>query len=119
MLEVMGDNKAAVSVLADVADVYCQYINVGAVSDSKSRAVRNERVKSGTQDIRNDHAMTREEVIAAMNVGAQTAERLIAGGSSVTLHRRSWYWQHNSVSCADCTLCKSQCARSYGPWFRN
>ena len=81
MLEVMGDNKAAVSVLADVADVYCQYINVGAVSDSKSRAVRNERVKSGTRDMRTDDAMTREEVIAAMNVGAQTAERLIAGGS--------------------------------------
>jgi nicotinate-nucleotide--dimethylbenzimidazole phosphoribosyltransferase len=81
MLEVMGDNKAAVSVLADVADVYCQYINVGAVSDSKSRAVRNERVKGGTQDIRTDNAMTRQETIAAMNVGAQTAERLIAGGS--------------------------------------
>ena len=81
MLEVMGDNKAAVSVLADAADVYCQYINVGAVSDSKSRAVRDERVKSGTQDIRTDDAMTHEEVIAAMNVGAQTAERLIAGGS--------------------------------------
>ena len=81
MLEVMGDNKAAVSVLADVADVYCQYINVGAVSDSKSPAVRNERVKSGTQDIRANNAMTREEVLAAMNVGAQTAERLIAGGS--------------------------------------
>ena len=81
MLEVMGDNKAAVSVLADVVDVYCQYINVGGISDSKSRAVRNERVKSGTQDIRTANAMTREEVIDAMNVGAQTAERLIAGGS--------------------------------------
>ena len=81
MLEVMGDNKAAVSVLADVAYVYCQYVNVGAVCDSSSRAVRNERVKSGTHDIRTDAAMTREEVFAAMNVGAQTAERLIAGGS--------------------------------------
>ena len=81
MLEVMGDNKAAVSVLAEVADVYCQYINVGVVSDSVSRVVRNERVKSGTHDIRSDAAMTREEVLAAMNVGAQTAERLIAGGS--------------------------------------
>lgn len=81
MLEVMGDNKAAVSVLADVADVYCQYINVGVVSESKSRAVRNEGVKNGTHDVRTDAAMTREEVIAAMNVGAQTAERLIAGGS--------------------------------------
>jgi nicotinate-nucleotide--dimethylbenzimidazole phosphoribosyltransferase len=81
MLEVMGENKAAVSVLADVADVYCQYINVGALSDSASKAVRNERVTSGARDIRIDDAMTYQEVIAAMNVGAQTAERLIAGGS--------------------------------------
>jgi nicotinate-nucleotide--dimethylbenzimidazole phosphoribosyltransferase len=81
MLEVMGENKAAVSVLADVADVYCQYINVGATSDSASKAVRNERVTSGTRDIRNSDAMTGQEVIEAMNVGAQTAERLIAGGS--------------------------------------
>jgi HAD superfamily hydrolase (TIGR01662 family) len=36
MLEVMGDNKAAVSVLAEVADVYVQIINVGAMVDSKS-----------------------------------------------------------------------------------
>jgi nicotinate-nucleotide--dimethylbenzimidazole phosphoribosyltransferase len=81
MLEVMGENKAAVSFLADVADVYCQYINVGSISDSASKAVRNERVTSGTRDIRNGDAMTYEEVITAMNIGAQTAERLIAGGS--------------------------------------
>lgn len=81
MLEVMGENKAAVSVLADVADVYCQYINVGTLGDSASKAVRNERVTSGARDIRIDDAMTYQEVIAAMNVGAQTAERLIAGGS--------------------------------------
>jgi nicotinate-nucleotide--dimethylbenzimidazole phosphoribosyltransferase len=81
MLEVMGENRAAVSVLADVADVYCQYINVGTLGDSASKAVRNERVTSGARDIRIDDAMTYQEVIAAMNVGAQTAERLIAGGS--------------------------------------
>jgi nicotinate-nucleotide--dimethylbenzimidazole phosphoribosyltransferase len=81
MLEVMGENKAAVSVLADVADVYCQYINVGTLRDSASRAVRNERVTNGTRDIPNNDAMTQQEVIAAMNIGAQTAERLTAGGS--------------------------------------
>jgi nicotinate-nucleotide--dimethylbenzimidazole phosphoribosyltransferase len=81
MLEVMGENRAAVSVLAEVADVYCQYINVGTLGDSASKAVRNERVTSGARDIRIDDAMTYQEVIAAMNVGAQSAERLIAGGS--------------------------------------
>ena len=81
MLEVMGDNKAAVSVLADVADVYVQIINVGAMADSKSPNVRNERVASGTQDIRTADAMSDAVVRAALEVGAQTAERLIAGGS--------------------------------------
>jgi len=81
MLEVMGDNKAAVSVLADVADAYVQIINVGAIADSKSANVRNERVASGTADIRNSDAMSDAVVHAALEVGAQTAERLIAGGS--------------------------------------
>jgi len=81
MLEVMGENKAAVSVLADVADVYVQIINVGALVDSKSPNVRNERVASGTQDIRTSDAMSDAVVQAALEVGAQTAERLIAGGS--------------------------------------
>jgi len=81
MLEVMGDNKAAVSVLAEVADVYVQIINVGAMVDSKSPSVRNERVADGTQDIRINDAMSDVVVRAALEVGAQTAERLIAGGS--------------------------------------
>jgi nicotinate-nucleotide--dimethylbenzimidazole phosphoribosyltransferase len=81
MLEVMGDKKAAVSVLAEVADVYVQIINVGAIADSKSSNVRNERVASGTADIRTDDAMSDSDVRAALEVGAQTAERLIAGGS--------------------------------------
>ena len=81
MLEVMGDNKAAVSVLADVSDVYVQIINVGAMADSKSPNVRNERVASGTADIRTADAMSEAVVRAALEVGAQTAERLIAGGS--------------------------------------
>jgi nicotinate-nucleotide--dimethylbenzimidazole phosphoribosyltransferase len=81
MLEVMGDNKAAVSVLADVADVYVQIINVGAMIDSKSPNVRNERVASGTADIRTSDAMSDSVVRVALEVGAQTAERLIAGGS--------------------------------------
>ena len=81
MLEVMGDNKAAVSVLAEVADVYVQIINVGAMMDSKSPNVRNERVADGTEDIRTSDAMSDTIVRAALEVGAQTAERLIAGGS--------------------------------------
>jgi nicotinate-nucleotide--dimethylbenzimidazole phosphoribosyltransferase len=81
MLEVMGDNKAAVSVLAGIADVYVEIINVGTIVDSKSPNIRNERVATGTQDIRITHAMSETVVRAALEVGAQTAERLIAGGS--------------------------------------
>ncbi len=85
MLEVMGENKAAVSVFAEVADVYLQIINVGAVSDSQSPQVRNVRVASGTNDIRTHDAMSRAVAIAALEVGANTAERLIAGGSRALL----------------------------------
>jgi nicotinate-nucleotide--dimethylbenzimidazole phosphoribosyltransferase len=81
MLEVMGENKAAVSVLAKTTDVYVEIINVGAIVDSKSPNVRNERVASGTQDIRIASAMTETVVRAALEAGAATAERLIAGGS--------------------------------------
>jgi nicotinate-nucleotide--dimethylbenzimidazole phosphoribosyltransferase len=81
MLEVMGESKAAVSVLARTADVYVEIINVGAIVDSKSPNVRNERVASGTQDIRITSAMSETGVRAALEVGAQAAERLIAGGS--------------------------------------
>jgi nicotinate-nucleotide--dimethylbenzimidazole phosphoribosyltransferase len=81
MLEVMGENKAAVSVLARTADVYVEIVNVGAIVDSKSPNVRNERVASGTQDIRISTAMSETVVRAALEVGAATAERLIAGGS--------------------------------------
>jgi nicotinate-nucleotide--dimethylbenzimidazole phosphoribosyltransferase len=81
MLEVMGDNKAAVSVLAGVADVYLEIINVGAIVDSKSPNVRNERVATGTQNVHITNAMSDSVVRAALEAGAQTAERLIAGGS--------------------------------------
>ena len=81
MLEVMGNNKAAVSALAGVADVYVEIINVGAIVDSKSPNVRNERVATGTQDVRITNAMSEIQIRGAIEVGAQTAERLIAGGS--------------------------------------
>lgn len=81
MLDVMGQGRAAVSVIAESVDVYCQYINVGALNDSESVNVRNTRVIDGTQDFRLGSAMTREQVIAAMEIGAETAERLVAGGS--------------------------------------
>lgn len=81
MLEVMGQNKAAISIIAESADVYCQYINVGALADSSSPNVRNERVLSGTADLRATSAMSTAQLLAAMQVGAGTAERLIAGGS--------------------------------------
>jgi len=85
MLEIMGESKAAVSVFAENADVYLQIINVGAVTDSQSPQVRNARVASGTNDIRTHDAMSREVAVAALEVGASTAERLIAGGSRALL----------------------------------
>lgn len=81
MLDVMGQGRAAISVIARSVDVYAQYVNVGGLSDAQSINVRNQRVINGTGDFRYGAAMTYEQVLAAMEIGAETAERLVAGGS--------------------------------------
>lgn len=73
--------SAAVSVLARNADAYIEVVDVGTVGPTPSATVPSQRVAEGTADLRHGPAMTRAQAVAAMEVGAQTAERLIAGGS--------------------------------------
>lgn len=73
--------RAAVSVLARNADAYIEVIDVGTVGSPCNAAVPSQRVGEGTADLRHGPAMTRAQALAAVEIGAQTAERLIAGGS--------------------------------------
>jgi len=75
--------KATSSVFADMSDVYMEVLDVGLLAADLDERVRREKVCEGTRDMRSGRTMTRDEVLAALEVGASTAERLIAGGSKL------------------------------------
>ena len=81
----MGDlaasGEAAISTMTRANEIFLEIINVGTVEPSTHKDVYDHRIAAGTKDIRFENAMTLGEVRHAMEVGAQTAERLIAGGS--------------------------------------
>lgn len=73
--------SAAVSVLARNADAYVEVVDVGTIGTAGDPSVTTLRVGQGTADLRHGPAMSRAQALAAAEIGAQTAERLIAGGS--------------------------------------
>lgn len=81
MADLIVDGNAAVSVIARNSDVYLEVINLGTISDTNSPKVRNENISPGTLDFRNGPAMSESQLYQALETGAMTAERLIAGGS--------------------------------------
>lgn len=80
MRETIAAQRAAVSVLARVADVHIDVTDVGTVPGVPS-TVRDERIGDGTIDLRVGPAMSRDQALRALEIGAATAERLIAGGT--------------------------------------
>lgn len=81
MASTIASGKGTSSVFAEMSDVYVQVVDVGLRAGDLDERVRRERVCEGTRDMRFGRAMTRDEVVAALEVGAATAERLVAGGS--------------------------------------
>lgn len=81
--KLMAGGKATASVFARVADVYLEIINVGIATGDSPEGVRDEVICKGTTDIRSGQTMSSEEVLDALDAGAMTAARLIAGGSRV------------------------------------
>lgn len=81
MADLITEGKAAASVMAKVADTHVEVINVGLINSPSSKSVRNEPVAKGTRDFRQDEAMSIQELMRALEIGADTAERLVAGGS--------------------------------------
>lgn len=77
----MAEGKATGAVFASSSDVYLEVIDVGLATGPTPAGVRNERVRSGTSDLRFGAAMDSADMHAALNVGAEAAARLIGGGS--------------------------------------
>jgi len=81
MADVISQGKAGVSALAETADVFIEVINVGTISTPKSKLVKDYKIGFSTKDFRVEPAMSENEIQAALEVGAENAERLVAGGS--------------------------------------
>jgi nicotinate-nucleotide--dimethylbenzimidazole phosphoribosyltransferase len=81
MADVIVEGEAGVSVLARQADTYLEVVDVGTVQRPRAVGVYDARVAAGTRDFRFAPAMRRPELDAALEAGAATAERLVAGGS--------------------------------------
>ena len=81
MSDVISDGKAGISTIAYSSDVYIEVINVGTIEKPKSLKVKNYPVAEGTKDFRIQPAMSSDQLLAALEIGAQSAERLVAGGS--------------------------------------
>jgi nicotinate-nucleotide--dimethylbenzimidazole phosphoribosyltransferase len=81
MSDVISDGKAGISSIAQSSDVYIEVVNVGTVEKPKSTTVKNYPIAQGTKDFRIQPAMSSDQLIAALEIGAQSAERLVAGGS--------------------------------------
>jgi nicotinate-nucleotide--dimethylbenzimidazole phosphoribosyltransferase len=81
--KLMAAGKAAASIFARSSDVFLEIVNVGIATGDSPDGVRDEVVRKGTSDIRSGQTMSPDDVLAALDVGVNTASRLIAGGSRV------------------------------------
>lgn len=71
---------AAINVLARAAGAELIVVDVGVAGPPPPPPVRNRRVAAGTRDMRVEAAMTRDEAMAAIDVGLDLAEELHACG---------------------------------------
>jgi nicotinate-nucleotide--dimethylbenzimidazole phosphoribosyltransferase len=81
MSAVIASGKAASSIFATSTNTYLEIVDVGLVGPKGVDGVRPERIRSGTDDLRSGMVMSVENARRAFEVGAETAERLVAGGT--------------------------------------
>ncbi len=80
VLENMGDYKSSVCVMSKLLNAEVIPVNIGMNEDAQHERVRNVAIRKGTGDIMVEPAMTREEAIRAILVGAETVEGLAREG---------------------------------------
>ena len=75
---------AAVSVLARSVGATLTVVDVGVVSELAAHPLlRRHKIRSGTDDLSAGPAMTLDDVRAALDIGAQVAADLVAGGADL------------------------------------
>lgn len=74
----MAEGRAGISVLCKNADAKLFIVDVGMAQDSCAARVLRKKIRSGTSDISQGPAMTRNECEQAMDVGAQMADLCVS-----------------------------------------
>lgn len=87
MLMNMSAGGAAINVLSRTfgADVMITDVGVASEYPADVPGIRMKNVRKGTRDFSKEPAMTREEAIAALEVGIETANEAIDGGAQALL----------------------------------
>ena len=83
MVANMAEGGAAVNALARQVGASVTVVDVGVASPYESRGVQNRNVARGTADLSTGPAMTREQVLAAIEVGITVADDLVDEGADL------------------------------------
>jgi nicotinate-nucleotide--dimethylbenzimidazole phosphoribosyltransferase len=76
MMETFDRGKAAVNLLAEAAGAGLVVVDVGSEREKIPKSVISARVRKGTRNFLKEKAMTRQEVVEAIQVGRETVRRL-------------------------------------------
>lgn len=86
MLANMAHGGAAINVLCTQAGITPMLTDVGVASDyAPHHNIRDHKVRRGTADLSTEAAMTREQAIAAIEVGIEAANEAVASGAQCLL----------------------------------
>ena len=83
MVANMAEGGAAVNALARQVGASVTVVDVGVASQCPSERVQDRNVARGTADLSSGPAMTRDEVLAAIEVGISVADDLVDGGADL------------------------------------
>ncbi len=74
------NDGAAINVLSRAIDAYLDIVDIGIDADIEAPGLTSRKVRNGTRNFYKEEAMTKEEVIQALEIGYDRAQKMIARG---------------------------------------
>lgn len=75
------NNGAAINVLSRSIDAYFNIVDIGIDSDIEEEGLTAKKVRHGTGNFAKENAMTRNEVIEALEIGYEQGQKMIEQGA--------------------------------------
>src|ERR1700693_5821322 len=116
MIRNFARGGAAISVLARALGASLEVVNLGTVSDCGALpSVRSCNLGAGTADLSRQPAMTEQQCVAAMTIGAESVERAHAEGSELFIGGEMGIGNTTSAAALACALLTAEPIRLVGP----